>query len=703
MAIYRGVGGSGDSATGEDVFGDNSSITSLNGISGAIQTPTYIKFDPNAAHTANQGELTWNTAEGTLDLGLNEGHVILQIGQETHYRITNLSGGVLPNGSLLTFSGTTGNSGKLLAELYDGTQPSKYIIGIATEDIPNGDNGYVTHFGKIRGIQTNGANYGEIWIDGDELYPSPTGGLTKVLPEAPNAKQPIAVVVNSHVSDGILFVRVGGHTSLEDDELVQLAGLTNNDILQWDGAQGRFENRSLANAGIQPLDAGLFSIAGLTTAADTMIYTTALDTYTTTPLSAYGRTLVDDADATTARTTLGLGTLATQSGIFSGVSSGTNTGDQNLFQTITIAGQSDVVADTTADTLTLVAGTGITLTTNAASDSITIDAAVGGVSDGDKGDITVTASGTTWTIDNGVVTPVKLSTGAPSWDVSSNTTVAGDLTLSGSAKRILGDFSNATPTNRLTFQTSTINGNTSISIMPNGTSTTSTLDLYTAPVTGNDSRLTVLATSTETSIRSSTNGAGTYLPMTFHTGASERMRIDTSGTVTLGTALPIASGGTGATTAATAFSNIKQAASDTATGVVELATNAEVVTGTDATRVVTPASMKAGLNASGTAPIYACRAWVNFNGTGTVAIRASGNVSSITDNGTGDYTINFTTALSDTNFAWSSGISNNAAAYCETFKETARSAGGLRIFNRAVDPGLSTTTDPSIATIIVFR
>jgi hypothetical protein len=50
------------------------------------------------------------------------------------------------------------------------------------------------------------------------------------------------------------------------------------------------------------------------------------------------------------------------------------------------------------------------------------------------------------------------------------------------------------------------------------------------------------------------------------------------------------------------------------------------------------------------ATAYGCRAWVNFNGTGTVAIRASGNVSSITDNGTGDYTVNFTNALVDTNY-----------------------------------------------------
>jgi hypothetical protein len=63
------------------------------------------------------------------------------------------------------------------------------------------------------------------------------------------------------------------------------------------------------------------------------------------------------------------------------------------------------------------------------------------------------------------------------------------------------------------------------------------------------------------------------------------------------------------------------------------------------------------------ATAYGCRAWVNFNGTGTVAIRASGNVSSITDNGTGDYTVNFTNALPDANYsavgAAMQGLSNS--------------------------------------------
>jgi hypothetical protein len=65
-------------------------------------------------------------------------------------------------------------------------------------------------------------------------------------------------------------------------------------------------------------------------------------------------------------------------------------------------------------------------------------------------------------------------------------------------------------------------------------------------------------------------------------------------------------------------------------------------------------------NLSGT-EVYTAKAWVNFNGTGTVAIRASGNVSSITDNGTGDYTVNFTTALSTANYSATTASQNYAS------------------------------------------
>ena len=67
--------------------------------------------------------------------------------------------------------------------------------------------------------------------------------------------------------------------------------------------------------------------------------------------------------------------------------------------------------------------------------------------------------------------------------------------------------------------------------------------------------------------------------------------------------------------------------------------------------IATAESTLSQFNASGSAPVYACRAWVNFNGTNTVAIRASGNVSSITDNSTGNYTVNLTTAMPDANYS----------------------------------------------------
>jgi hypothetical protein len=73
-----------------------------------------------------------------------------------------------------------------------------------------------------------------------------------------------------------------------------------------------------------------------------------------------------------------------------------------------------------------------------------------------------------------------------------------------------------------------------------------------------------------------------------------------------------------------------------------------VVVGTIQSNSTSPPTFN---NTNGTEIGTLCRAFVNFNGTGTVAIRASFNVSSITDNGTGDYTVNFATAMSDANYA----------------------------------------------------
>jgi hypothetical protein len=110
-------------------------------------------------------------------------------------------------------------------------------------------------------------------------------------------------------------------------------------------------------------------------------------------------------------------------------------------------------------------------------------------------------------------------------------------------------------------------------------------------------------------------------------------------------------------------------------------------------------------NASGSAPVYACRAWVNFNGIGTVAIRGSGNVSSITDNGTGNYNVNFTTAMADTNYA----VVNNAATSYSTANQQwqligiyeANNTTGFNVTGKLVDNDNSTYVNHDVAHVMV--
>ena len=94
-----------------------------------------------------------------------------------------------------------------------------------------------------------------------------------------------------------------------------------------------------------------------------------------------------------------------------------------------------------------------------------------------------------------------------------------------------------------------------------------------------------------------------------------------------------------------------------------------------------------------------CKAWVNFNGTGTVAIRASYNVSSITDNGTGDYTVNFTTALADANYAWSGSINNNASNYLIYGWTSAPTTTSLRL----ATGNTGTFVDSNYINVAIFR
>lgn len=106
------------------------------------------------------------------------------------------------------------------------------------------------------------------------------------------------------------------------------------------------------------------------------------------------------------------------------------------------------------------------------------------------------------------------------------------------------------------------------------------------------------------------------------------------------------------------------------------------------------------------ATAYGCRAWVNFNGTGTVAIRASGNVTSITDNGVGDYTVNFTTAMPDANYAMSVAGENSTGTNYNVVQfnqNTSPTTSAVRLTSLNQSGGVPAVFDAARVTIAIFR
>jgi C1q domain len=113
--------------------------------------------------------------------------------------------------------------------------------------------------------------------------------------------------------------------------------------------------------------------------------------------------------------------------------------------------------------------------------------------------------------------------------------VNGNTTYSGTGIRFLADFSNATVTNRLAFQTSTTNSSTGIYALPNGTSTAASWQATNAADPTNASKILIATNgSTDVQLVSGINGTGTYLPLSFYTSGAEKMRLDTSGNLGIG-------------------------------------------------------------------------------------------------------------------------------------------------------------------------
>lgn len=235
-----------DSTTGKLI--QNSTVT-IND-NGTLEAVNGISFDttPTSAPTA-EGSLSWNSSDGTLDLVMRGGNVVQQIGEEQYYTVRNETGSTIANGTPVMANGVTAGSGRITVTpaIANGSIDELRFVGLTTESITNGINGYVTCFGYVRGLDTRGTPYGETWAEGDIIYVSPTtaGYLTNVEPTAPNLKIVVAIVITRHQASGVLLVRPTAYPHITHLSDVNISSPTSGNTLIYDAVQGRWENASI--------------------------------------------------------------------------------------------------------------------------------------------------------------------------------------------------------------------------------------------------------------------------------------------------------------------------------------------------------------------------------------------------------------------------------------------------------------------------
>jgi hypothetical protein len=197
-----------------------------------------VEFKTGQSNLPFAGELAWNNTNGTLNLGLDGDNVILQIGKETYYKVTNNTESSIQKGTLVMTSGTNGGQINIVPAVSNGTASSNRIIGITAEDIDADSDGYVLNFGQIGDLDTSD------WSSGDTLYADPAvaGGLTNILPVAPNLKIVVGIVLTSNATTGMISVRLNYGSNLAKDDLVELTNLENGDLIIYNGSSGRFQN-----------------------------------------------------------------------------------------------------------------------------------------------------------------------------------------------------------------------------------------------------------------------------------------------------------------------------------------------------------------------------------------------------------------------------------------------------------------------------
>jgi hypothetical protein len=201
-----------------------------------------IQLDISSPGSDGVGVITWNPVDQTINVGLDT-DVTMQVGQEQYFLSKNQSGSDIPNGTIVQADGAVGNSGriKIVPAQASTLVPPIYVMGVTTENIVDGSDGFVTEFGLVRGLDTRGG--AENWEDGDILYVSGTtpGAFTKIPPTAPVPSIVVAMVLKAS-NNGSIFVRPTFGETLDQLHNVTISTPQNGDVLKYNSSTGVWYN-----------------------------------------------------------------------------------------------------------------------------------------------------------------------------------------------------------------------------------------------------------------------------------------------------------------------------------------------------------------------------------------------------------------------------------------------------------------------------
>lgn len=248
--FFKLSGGGGDDLAQVLINGNSAGANDINLNNNDLLNVDKIDFNLATTDTAGEGQLVWNDALGTLNLGLKGGNTTLNVGQQLITRVVNKTTPLVPltkaGYEVVIVAGATGQRLSVKLAKADSDINSAGTLGIVCENIAVNQEGFIVSDGPLTGINTTGSLQGETWNDGDLLYLSPTtfGAITNVKPSAPFHEVRVGYVEYAHAVNGKIFVKIDNGYELEELHNVAINSLTvaNKDILQYNSSTALWEN-----------------------------------------------------------------------------------------------------------------------------------------------------------------------------------------------------------------------------------------------------------------------------------------------------------------------------------------------------------------------------------------------------------------------------------------------------------------------------